>query len=97
MEIAYLDLFYRISGDLHLDMKVCCPMAVFSNVFPFIDDLSDIEIYEIMRQPVIHLLPEKGKQLNMRLELLCCSYSSGILFIYLFSGGKCNYYMKFYQ
>jgi hypothetical protein len=104
MKIAYLDLFYRINGDLHQDMKVCC-QTVFSNEFPLIDDLSDLEIYEIMRQPVIQLLPlEKAKRLDMRLEMLCYSYLSGILFIYLFSNGKWNYYtvgepcrtMKFY-
>ena len=49
-----------------------------------------------MRLPVIRLPQKELKQLYMRLEILCYSYSPGCLFIYLFSGNKWNYYVKFY-
>ena len=99
MVIKYFDLCYRISGDVHQDnMEILmyeCQKHLAKEI-PAIDDLRDLEMFEIMRQPVIRLPPKKVKKLFMRLEILCYSYSPGILFIYLFSGGKWKYYLKFY-
>ena len=98
MIIKFFDLFYRIIGDEQQDRKEIlmyeCQKHLAKEI-PMIDDLRDLEMLEIMRLPVIRLPPKNVKQ-YMRLEILCCSYFQGCLFIYLFSGGKWNYYMKFY-
>jgi len=99
MNIKYFDIFYRINGDLHQDkieiLLYDCQKHL-SKEIPVVDDLRDLEMYEIMRLPVIRLPPKNVKRLYLCLEILCYSYSPGILFIYLFSGGKWNYYLKFY-
>jgi len=99
MNIKYFDIFYRINGDVHQDWKEILmydSQKHLSKEIPVVDDLRDLEMFEIMRMPVIRLPPKRLIQLYMRLEILCCSYFQGCLFIYLFSGGKWNYYMKFY-
>ena len=97
MKIEYLDLFYRINGDLHQILTV----SLQTEIPVMVDDLRDLEMYEIMRMPVIRqpLKNERSvrKQANLRLKILCCSYlPGGFLFIYLFSGDKWNYYLKYY-
>ena len=103
MVIKFFDLFYRIIGDEHQDkMEILmydCQKHLAKEI-PMIDDLRDLEMYEIMRLPVISLTFKKecpaSNKAYMRLEILCYSYSQGCLFIYLFSGNKWNYYVKFY-
>ena len=103
MKIAFLDLFYRINGDVHQDRKeiltVDC-QKYLSQELPMIDDLCDLEMFEIMRLPVISPTFQKvhplRKDADIRLKILCCSYFQGCLFIYLFSGEKWNSYLKFY-
>jgi hypothetical protein len=96
MKIQYLDIFYRINGDLHQELKVNLLQAIPA----MIDDLSALEMYEIMRQPIISLTSQNEhtarKQADLRLEILCCSYSPNGFFVYLFSGEKWNYFLKFY-
>ena len=103
MKIAFLDLFCRINGDVHQDkMEILMfdKQKHLAKELPMIDDLRDLEMFEIMRTPVIHLTSGKErkvtKQADLRLKILCCSYFQGCLFIYLFSGDKWNYYLKFY-
>jgi hypothetical protein len=65
------------------------------------DDLSAPEMYEILRMPVIRLPPQNlhhaEKRAVIRFEILARTYLPGILFIYLFSGGKWNYYLNFWS
>jgi len=95
MEIKYLDLCYRINGDVHQDRK-----EVVRPDFILVDDFSAIEMYQIMRLPVIHLPDNlqhsKRNKSVIRLEILVCSCLRGSIFVYLFKGQKCNtYYVKF--
>jgi len=99
MIIKYFDLCYLINGDVYQDRKEILMYECqkhLSKEIPAIDDLRDLEMYEIMRLPVIRLPPKTMMQLFMRLEILCYRYFQGCLFIYLFSGGKWNYYVKSY-
>jgi len=96
MKILYFDFLYAIIGEVHRDRKEVLTSACQSKIsgeFPAIDDLSKLEMYEIMRQPVIR--PVKTTTLKkpvMRLRILCCSYSQERLFLYLFSGDKWQFY-----
>jgi len=67
-----------------------------SKEIPAIDDLRDLEMYEIMRMPVITLPSKKESTvkelITMRLEVLCYNNTPDCTFIYLFSGDKWNYY-----
>jgi hypothetical protein len=99
MKIAYFDIFYLINDELHQDRKEILMydhQKHLSKEIPPIDDLRDLEMYEIMRLPIIRLpfkKEDKAKNMiEMRLEVLCCSYSSDCSFIYLFSGDKWNYF-----
>jgi len=96
MKILYFDFLYEIIGDMHRDRKEILTSAFQSKIsgeFPAIDDLSKLEMYEIMRQPVI--CPVKMTTLKkpvMQLRILCCSYSMERLFLYLFSGDEWQFY-----
>jgi hypothetical protein len=90
MEIRYFDLYYRINGDFHHDMKEILTTVCHN---PLIDDLSYVEMYEIMRQPVITLNnPVISEKVDLRLEILVCSCFRGRWFLYLFSGRNWKYY-----
>jgi len=83
-----------INRNVHQDKKE----ILQPNFFP-VDDFSSLEVYEIMRLPVIHL-PEnpchsKRKKTVIRLEILVCSCSQGSIFIYLFQKQKwLSFYVK---
>jgi hypothetical protein len=103
MEIKYLDIFYRISGNMQQDIKVfmmCNHQKLLSKEIPALYDFSDLEMFEIMRMPVISLPLTKEcpvrEKVYMYLELFCCSYLHGCMFIYLFSGEMWKYYFKIY-
>ena len=95
MDIKYFDLCYVINGNVHQDRKE----AVHSDFIPDVD-FSALEMYEIMRLPVIHL-PDthecsKRQKAVLSLEILVCSCFQGSIFIYLFQGKDCrSYYVKF--
>ena len=95
MKIKYLDLCYMINGNVHKNRK-----EVVRPEFIPVDDFSALEIYEIMRLPIIHLpdnpqCPIRNKTV-IRLEILVCSCLQGSVFIYLFKGQKWStYYVKF--
>jgi hypothetical protein len=61
-----------------------------------VDDLRDLEMYEIMRQPVIAFpeqkMPPIRNRADLRLEILCCSHFENCMFIYLFSGREWKSY-----
>jgi hypothetical protein len=96
MVIKYFDLCYRISGDFQHDMKEIMTIGYYN---PLIDDLSYVEMYEIMRQPVITLAelnPATRKKPELRLEILVCSCFRGRWFLYLFSDKNWkSYYVNF--
>ena len=100
MNILYLDFLYSIIGNLHRDRKEILMseyQATISGQIPDIDDLYMLQMYEIMRMPVIW--PEKAEKPRkalLRLKILCCSCSRGCLFLYLFSGEEWQiYYVNF--
>ena len=93
-KIKCFDLCYRISGDTYLTLDIP------KTELPAIDDLSALEIYQIMRMPVIPLPFKKEHpvrtQADLRLEILCCSCTPDCMFIYLFSGKDWQiYYANF--
>ena len=94
MDIKYLDLCYVINENVHQDRKE----VVQPEFFP-VDDFYDLEMYQIMRLPVIRL-PD-NEQINrpktvISLEILVCSCFQGSIFIYLFQGKDWrSYYVKF--
>jgi len=95
MEIKYLDLCYLINEKMHQNRKE----VVQPDFFPM-DDLSMLELYEIIRLPVIRLPVNHHhsirKKTVIRLEILVCSCFNGSIFIYLFKGQKwSSYYVKF--
>ena len=95
MEIKYLDLCYMINGNVHHVRKE----AVKPDFSP-VDDLSALEMYEIMRLPVIHLPDNHGHYTRnktvIQLEILVCSCFQGSEFIYLFQKQKWrSFYVKF--
>ena len=99
MKIKYLDICYRIIGDLQQDRKEILMYDYqkhISKEIPAVDDLRDLEMYEILRMPVISLPIKKESTVKegvtMRLEILCYSNLPDCTFIYLFSGDKWNYY-----
>jgi len=103
MNIAYLDLFYRINGELHQDRKEILMYGSQKHLakeIPMTDDLRDLEMCEIMRLPVVYhtLYNEHPVKKNgfMLLKILCCSHFQGCSFIYLFSGENWKYYLKIY-
>jgi hypothetical protein len=67
---------------------------------PLIDDLRDLEMFEILKMPVVRLAFQNEhpvrKNVCMRLKIVCCSYFQGCSFIYLFSGENWIFYMKFH-
>ena len=95
MKIKYLDLCYMINGNVHQNRK-----EVVRPEFIPVDDFSALEIYQIMRLPVIRLPDNpqcsiRNKTL-IRLEILVCSCFQGSIFIHLFKGQKwSSYYLKF--
>jgi len=95
MKIKYLDLCYRISGNVHQDRK-----EVIQPDFIPVDDFSSPEMYKIMRLPVIRLPDNHGRSTRKKavisLEILVCSCFRNSIFVYLFKGQKWNtYYVKF--
>jgi hypothetical protein len=87
MEIAYLDIFYKINRDVHQILMVSLQKEI--PAIDVIDDLSAFEVYEIMRMPVIQLVngsPQKPKQPLIRLKVFCCSCVRGCIFLNLFTG-----------
>ena len=103
MNIAYLDLFYRINGEMHQDRKEIlmydCQKHLAKEI-PVADDLCDLEMCEIMRLPVVHHTFNNEypvrKNVYLRLKILCCSHFQGCSFIYLFSGENWKYYFIIY-
>jgi hypothetical protein len=96
MKMAYLDLFYRINGDLHHNIKEILPLKRLVKEIHLIDDLSAFEMYEIARMPVIQLAnesPQKPKQPLMRLTVFCCSCIGGCIFLNLFTGDNWQFYI----
>ena len=95
MDIKYFDLCYVINENVHQDRKE----VVQPEFFP-VDDFYDLEMYQIMRLPVIRL-PDIHEQTNrpktvISLEILVCSCFQGSIFIYLFQGKDWrSYYVKF--
>jgi len=84
-----------INGNVHQDRK-----EVVQPDFIPVDDFSALEMYEIMRLPIVHLpdihLYSKRKKPVIRLEILVCSCLRGSVFIYHFKGQKwSSYYVKF--
>ena len=95
MEIKYLDLCYLINRNVHIDRK-----EVVQPDFIPSDDFSAIEMYQIMRLPVIRLSDNHErttrKKAVISLEILVCSSFRDSIFVYLFKGQKWNtYYVKF--
>jgi len=96
MKILYFDFLYAIIGGVHRDRKEVLTSACQSKIsgeFPAIDDFSKLEMYEIMRQPVIR--PVKTtipKQPVMRIKILCCSRFQECMFLYLFTGDDWHFY-----
>ena len=96
MEIRYLDFLYAINGYLHRDRKEILSsdfQSKISGELPAIDDVNKLEMYEIMRQPVI--LPVKKmtpKRTVMRLKILCCFCFEECLFLYLFTGEEWKFH-----
>ena len=99
MEIKYFDICYRINGDFQRDMKEILKIdyqKVFLNEFPCVDDLYDLEMLAIMRQPVIEIPIQQKQFTRIELEILACSCFQGRRFLYLFSGkGWKSYYVNF--
>jgi hypothetical protein len=103
MNIKFLDICFRINGDVHQDrieiLLYDCQKQLAKEI-PMIDDLRDLEMYEIMRMPVISLTFNNEQlvtdNIDMRLKILCFSYVPGCSPIYLFSGENWTYYVKFY-
>ena len=95
MDIKYLDLCYVINENVHQDRKE----VVQPEFFP-VDDFYDLEMYQIMRLPVIRL-PDihecsKRQKAVLSLEILVCSCFRKSVFIYLFQGKDWRfYYVKF--
>ena len=94
MQIKYLDLCYVINGNLHQDRKE----VVHSDFIPDID-FSSLEMYQIMRLPVIRLqdihVCSKSQKTVLSLEILVCSCFQESIFIYLFQGKNWrSYYVK---
>jgi len=100
MNIKYLDICYHVVGDLHQDRKEILMYHIdyqihLSKEIPPIDDLRDLEMYEVMRMPVITLPEPKVRQKTItQLKMLCCSHLKNCMIIYLFSGDKWNTYLK---
>ena len=99
IEIRYLDFLYRMNGNLCRDIKEIL-MARYRSGYaaelPQIDDLELIEIYEIMRMPVIQLVgenPVKPEQPHIRLIIFSCSCLRGCSFLNLFTGGNWKFYI----
>jgi len=95
MKIKYLDFCYLINGNVHQDRK-----EVVQPDFIPVDDFSALEMYQIMRLPVIRLPDDhqhsKRNKSVITLEILVCSCLQGSIFVYLFKGQKWNtYYVKF--
>jgi hypothetical protein len=99
MEIKYFDFCFWINGDIQRDMKQILTIdyqKVFLNELPFVDDLCDWEILQIMRQPVIQISIIQKKIARFQLEILVCSCFQGRWFLYLFSRGNWKtYYVNF--
>ena len=99
IEIRYLDFLYRINGDLCRDIKeilMARYRSGYATELPPIDDLELVEIYEIMRMPVIQLVgenPAKPVQPLMRLTIFCRSCYHGCSFLNLFTGGNWKFYI----
>ena len=102
MKIKYFDICFHVIGDLYQDRKEILMYNFdyqihLSKEIPPIDDLRDLEMYEVARMPVITLPEPKVRQkIIIHLKILCCSYFQGCLFIYLFSCDKWNIYLKIY-
>ena len=101
MTIKFLDICYLINGDVQQDrieILLYDKQKHLAKEIPAIDDLRDLEMYEIMRMPVINLNFKKEctAKAYMRLKIICYSYVPGCLFIYLFSGENWKYYVNFY-
>jgi len=99
IEIRYLDFIYMMNGNLCRDIKEILMSRYrsgYATELPPIDDLELIEIYEIMRMPVIQLVgenPAKHEQPLMRLIIFSCSCLRGCSFLNLFTGGNWKFYI----
>ena len=93
MEIRYFDFLYTIHGSLHRDRKEILTSVYHSGELPDIDDICKLEMYQIMRQPVIRPVKKMTpKRAVMRLKVLCCSCFQECLFLYLFTGEEWKFY-----
>jgi len=96
MKILFFDVLYAITGEILRDRKEILTSVFQSEIsceYPAIDDLSKLEMYEIMRRPVIRLKKTvKQKQPVMRLKILCYSRFQECMFLYLFSGEDWQFY-----
>jgi hypothetical protein len=99
MVIKYFDICFWINDDFQRDMKAILTIdyqKVFSQELPFVDDLCELEMLAIMRQPVIQISIKQKKITRFQLEILICSCFRGRWFLYLFSGkGWKSYYVNF--
>lgn len=81
IEIQHFDVFYRIERNVHHNLIEYIKLVSRETV-PVVDDLYLLEIYEIMKMPVIDLSCfALRKQPIIRLKIFCCSCVNGSLFI----------------
>ena len=95
MDIKYLDLCYVINENVHQDRKEVLQPDFIPDI-----DFSSLEMYQIMRLPIIYLPDNhecsKRQKSVLSLEILVCSCFKGSKFIYLFQGKDWRfYYVKF--
>ena len=98
IKIRYLDILYMMNGDLCRDIQEILMSRYrsgYATELPPTDNLELIEIYEILRMPVIQLVaenPAKPEQPLIRLTIFCRSCFRGCSFLNLFTGGNWKFY-----